>query len=295
MTSPLVGLTEIQKSYLDSLSTNVAINGSTAGMVADLEARLNKMNTNYNTASQNVNDVLTKQKEMQDIVNKEQARLLQKKTTVDDTFNGKLRGSQLNESYRQKRAAYMKILIAISLSLIVYLIIYFVLKTFLLPEGVGNMLSILLFSVTILYVLSVVTEIYKRDNLDYSTLNIPPPKMAKPVGASGNLTDVSGNNLTDANLCIGKDCCDPLISVWKPYVNQCINKKINECKSGESYLIAQNRCIPSGTCATRHDGSICGKACIPKIQTCYASTEKFSNLGSIIHPFNTDLVKFAFV
>lgn len=288
--SPLVGIFDIQKSYLNSLSTNVAVNGSTAGMVTDLETQLKTMHSNYNAASQNVNEVLTKQKEMQAMVDNEHTRLLEKKSIVDDTFNGKLRGSQLNESYRQKRAAYMKILIAISISLIVYLIVYFVLKTFSLPEGIGNLLSILLFSVTILYILSVMTEIYKRDNMDYSTLNLPAPKIVTDASA-GQLSDaVSDKKGANPNECIGGSCCDTSISVWNKYANKCIDKNI-KCGADEYYNITSNICVKSDDC-TKNDGAICGKSCIPKSQSC---NEPFSNLGSIIQPFNADLPKFAFV
>lgn len=290
---PLVGLFDIQKSYLDSLSTNVKINEYTSSMVADLEAKLNTMHTNYNTASQNVNDVLTKQKEMQSIVDRENARLLEKKSIVDDTYNGKLRGSQLNESYRQKRSAYMKILITICVTLIVYLIIYFVFKTFGLPDSIGNMISIIMFAIAILYIISVVTEIYARDNMDYSTLNLPPPKKASPKNVVATQSANAGSgSIANANQCSGEACCDKSISVWNPLVNQCINKSSSTCKSDEYYNLASNACIPMGNCITS-GGSVCGNICIPKGQTCY--TEAFSNLGSIL-PFNIDnQPKFSFV
>ena len=296
---PLVGLFDIQKSYLDSLSANVPVNLETPNMVANLEAQLNTMHTNYNKASQNVNDVLTKQTEMQSIVDREKTRLLEKKSIVDDTYNGKLRGSQLNESYRQKRSAYMKILITICVVLIVYLIIYFVFKTFGLPDSIGNMISIIMFSVAILYIISVITDIYKRDNMDYSTLNLPPPKNAVPLNvvATQSAAASSGNllgSIANPKQCSGLACCDTSVSVWNPKVNQCISKSSSTCTPDKYYNLASNACILKDNCTTS-GGSVCGNICIPAGQTCYENIETFSNLGSIL-PFNfEDQPKFSFV
>jgi len=98
---------------------NLAGKGDTVSTsaVQSVSTGLNKLYNDFVGSSLSVNGVLERQNDMLSIVNNENARLTEKTKGIDDAMVGKQRAVQLNDSYRQKYHAMMKIVLVIIVTL----------------------------------------------------------------------------------------------------------------------------------------------------------------------------------
>ena len=277
----LTGLLNIQKSYLDSLSYASGNNLNVSGMINDLQGNLNAMNTSYQQSNGYVQGLLTQQNAMQDMIQRENERLTLKKNVIDNTLNGKIRAAQLNESYRKKRAAYMKILITICVTIVLYMIFSYLPNYFPFLSGFMNILMIILFSISIIYILFIIKEIYTRENINYDRLDIAPPKMKSNADILASQLDAanSGNllgTLSDPDQCVGPSCCEATNSRWSVDVNKCI--PLYDNGEGPFYDATTRNAVK--TCS----GVICdNNVCLPSGSSCKIKVETFDdmNLGNI--------------
>lgn len=267
----LNSILNVQKAYLTL--PNVDTNGN---LLADLQGNLNSLYTSYQSANPAIQSTLNHQKEVLNILNNEQTRLNYKQSVVDDALNGKIRASQLNESYRKRRAAYMKIMIIISVTIIAYLLVSY------LPIGIQNLMMIIVLCISGYYIMLTVSEIYIRDSINYDTLNIPPPKtmsskeiLEKQLAAakSGDLL----GTIINPDQCVGPECCDKITSRWSADLNKCVPI----CKDGKIYDSTTAQCVDK--CS---DGKVlCDtNICLPAGSACKIKVETFDNnhLGSIL-------------
>jgi len=215
----LNSILNVQKAYLTL--PNVDTNGN---LLADLQGNLNSLYTTYQSANPAIQSTLNHQKEVLNILNNEQTRLNYKQSVVDDALNGKIRASQLNESYRKRRAANMKIMIIICATIVAYLLLSFLP----IPNSIQNLIMIILFSISGYYIILTAREIYIRDSINYDTINIPPPKtmsskelLEKQLAASKS-GDLLGT-INNPDQCIGPECCDKITSRWSAYLNKCVS------------------------------------------------------------------------
>lgn len=265
----LKSILNVQKAYLTL--PNVDTNGN---LLADLQGNLNSLYATYQSANPEIQSTLNHQKEMLNILNNEQTRLQYKQTVVDDALSGKIRASQLNESYRKRRAAYMKIMIIICVTIVAYILIGYL--PFL--SSVINLVMIILLCISGYYIISVLIELYTRDYIDYDTVNLPPPKtmssaelLAKQTAAakSGDLL----GTITNPDQCVGPECCDKKTSRWSIDLNKCV-----PLCTGKMYDTTSTECVD------KCSGVVCDNVCLPSGSTCKIKVETFENahLGSIL-------------
>jgi hypothetical protein len=212
------GLSQINTQYLADLSgmaqnpdgtLNVTINDQ-ANSLANLQKKLNGLNTQFTTANASAGPLLDHQQEMNRILNLEQHRLQMKKTNIDGAFDGKKRMIYLNESYRKRHAAYTKITITIVVALLLYVGIYWFNQMFpVLPSGVVDVLTILIFSIAIIYIAITYNRILMRDRMNFDELELPPPADQGNANVGGAHVNYSGNGFFDgvSLLCMNGACC----------------------------------------------------------------------------------------
>ena len=168
---------------------------------------------------------LNRQKDVQDILNNENNRLVSKKALVDNAMQGQVRMLTLNESYRQKNAQYRNLILLAILGLALFIGIIFLKRNFpTIPESLLNLLLIIIISVIIIYGAWIYYYILIRNNVYFDRLSLAPPatfdasgSKAPTVspGSKGSLFSAMGGE------CYGPDCCD-VGTTWDDTTMKCI-------------------------------------------------------------------------
>jgi len=190
----------------------------------------NTLDKRYKGTSQAYDVMFENQNTIANIVKTEQERLEQKKELVDASMFEQKRLQSLNESYRQKYNYYIYILIAFILMFVSFIIIGQLSKTFtFIPTTVFDLLYVLTISIAGFYIYFNVLDIARRDHMDFSKINVNPPKQLTPEELEKQRASSYGNgiNLTP-QFCVGANCCNPdtnadpnLISYWNPETGRC--------------------------------------------------------------------------
>lgn len=210
---------DTESTLLPSIIGNAQIAGNIASDLTTLDAT-------YKSANAQIQNFLIEQNAISGILDTETNRLQNKKNNIDDALSGKIRASQLNESYRKRRAAYMRLMIVICVTIIIYLLVSYLSKIFPFLSGIAILIYIILFFVSIVYILYILKEIYTRDMIDYDTLNIPGPKVYTPAEVlaeqrkAAEKGDLIGT-VADSNRCVGETCCTEGSNTWNAGNNRC--------------------------------------------------------------------------
>lgn len=275
----------VQKTYLSDLSGYLTTHGANATDVAtyfnSLETDLNNLKTALDNDTNNSQYIIDHQKDMIDIVQNERDRLDAKKNIIDEKLSGTKRMIDLNDNYRKRQNEFNNIFIVIIISIVIFIVLKILQRTFLfIPQSIFDILIILLFSITIIYIGKILYVIYLRDLLNFDRKQLPPPR---DVSSSKN--NVSNNDkndniydlLGDLTTCTGQSCCTNG-TTWDDGVYKCIiaptgaNNLIDLTSSNKT--IATN--ITSVNCTSIDTNKVCGKACILKTDICH--TEGFEVL-----------------
>jgi hypothetical protein len=280
----LTSAINLQSAYLNDLSGYILNNPTNANDAAahfvEIETKLNNLKTAIDSGSYNSQYIIDHQKDMLDIVNNENNRLADKRSIIDDKLSGTKRMIELNDNYRKRQNEFNNIFIVIIISIIIFIVLKILQRTFLfIPQPIFDILIILLFSITIIYIGKILYVIYLRDLLNFDRKQLPPPR---DVSSSNN--NVSNNNndniydiLGDLTSCTGQSCCTNG-TTWDEGVYKCIiepteaNKVIDLTSSNKTNATY----ISSGNCTSDNTKKVCGKACILKTDKCY--TEGFEVL-----------------
>ena len=202
------GIFNIQQNLIGNLAP-LSGNANVDSTISNISQKLSALYANF--ADSTADGVLTRQQDMINILNKEQARLTLKKAEIDDAYVGKQRAVQLNESYRMKYHQFMKIMLVVIVTLVLFIFVTFLSSRFpIVPSFIFEMLSILIISVGLFAIYFLVIGMLRRNNAHYDQLNLSPPP-----GAGGNviISAPPAPNLQDLlsglniNQCIGSSCC----------------------------------------------------------------------------------------
>lgn len=267
----LSGVLRVQKDYINDLTAISNQNGNINSNISSLNTTLGNTFNNYLASFGTASDVLTKQKTVNGIIDAEKERLNAKKQQIDTALETQNRMIQLNESYRKRTAQYTYVTMVIILALLIYIVLVKLPGWVPIPEGIIDLLTVVLIFSTIIAVWKLVSAIGKRDLIDYDQLKLPGPKIptedeiTKSKQASQNAGDIS--SIVNDGSCVGADCCDGNASVWNIGLNKCVKK----CPTGQF--------DDNGTCVTACPSGKkeCGSSCIASSATCY-EFESFSGL-----------------
>ena len=242
----LNSLLSLQNQYAIDLSgiSDYNVNDTGKSYIQDLNNNLNNLNDTLNNSEVSSGTLLLKQGTINNILNTENQRLQDKKQNIDSARIGQQRLLQINDSYRKRQAAYIKVIIVIVVALLLILVLQFLSTnlTFI-PEVIYYLLFIILISGTIIYVILLVYNINNRDPLNFDQLNLGRPKIGPtlvPISSPTTPSPSKSDELqqcTDVlgkTECVGSSCCQTG-TIWDTNTYSCIvNPMSNKSVSAKS-------------------------------------------------------------
>jgi hypothetical protein len=282
MSFDLSGFLYIQKNYVYDLSaiSQISSGDIVTQKVNQLQKDLGSLYNNYSNANTSAQKTLTHQDEMLKIVDNEKKRLDAKKNQINDAVSSRLRIIDLNNSSRKRQEQYVNIFVIIVITLLIYIALINIQYYLpIIPDVIITLLSIILFSISALYVITIIQEINRREPTNYDNLKLSPPANANKSQIDRESAAEKGDLLGSlgANLCIGETCCSDN-TTWNSGTAKCIIK----CNDSKKPINLNGKCIAQSACTKGN--KICGKSCIPEGDKCY-ETESFQNLEKKIESF----------
>jgi len=216
---------QLQSQYTNDLS-HIPIDPSQTGnanAIHDLSNQLSTMYNSLSTSTASAQNTIDEQNKINSILQNEYSRLEQKKQNITTAVQGQQRVLELNNSYQKRYTAYTNIMIAVVATLLIYLVINYLDNNVpIFPKAILYVLTIVLFSVAIIYISWVSIDILRRDNINFDELALARPQ----TDASGNVIATNMTNQTFNPLgyygCIGQACCAPG-TTWDSISGGCVN------------------------------------------------------------------------
>jgi ElaB/YqjD/DUF883 family membrane-anchored ribosome-binding protein len=216
---------QLQSQYTNDIS-QIPIDPSQTGnanAIHDLSNQLSTMYNSLSTSTASAQNTIDEQNKINSILQNEYNRLEQKKQNITAAVEGQKRVIELNNSYQKRYTAYTNIMIALVVTLIIYLIINYLDNNVpVFPKVILYVLTIILFSVAIIYISWVSIDIMRRDNINFDELALARPQ----TDPSGNVITTNMTNQTFNPLgyygCIGQACCAPG-TIWDSISGGCVN------------------------------------------------------------------------
>jgi len=172
---------------------------TTPPFTGTLNTDIGSLNANLSALQDKSNVVLTQQEKIKKIVDAESTRLQQKKQGVDSAYSSQVRATYVNDNMQKRYNAYLYILFVVVIVLIIVFFLSMMGNYFpIIPPLLLNIIYVFLFSFTIIYSISIYSEIQKHDPMNYDRL-----KLRKPVTA-GNSVDISDNSMNSLGLGTGE-------------------------------------------------------------------------------------------
>lgn len=158
-----------------------------------LPSDITTLNSNLDSIQNKSNTLLSQQSEIKNIVDIEAQRLELKKNSVENAYTSQNRAVYINDNISKRNNAYLQILFAIVIALVIVFILSMMGSYFpVIPSIVLNIIYVCIFSVIIIYSISIYSEIQTHDRIDYDKLKL------KKATVAGN-SDISGNYDASAN------------------------------------------------------------------------------------------------
>jgi len=221
----LSGPIQAQGNYLKTLSSQTNDPNLTS-KVTNIQTGLDQLNADFTKANASSSQVLDHQQKMMDIVDTEKSRLLQKKQNIDNALDGRRRAALLNESYRQRYFQYLKMIIVFVITLVIYVILVLLSRTFtFIPSVVFDLIYVLLFAAGFFTIYFMYLDVASRDKMYFDQIDLDGPSILSPDQISKDAKDSakSGNLLGTINLssCVGNNCCSTG-TVWDASNSVCV-------------------------------------------------------------------------
>lgn len=190
--------------------------------------KLNELNTNTKMLNRNLNGIvsqtdalLSHQSSMDSILQNEQARLQQKKDSVENAYTSQKRAIYLNDNMQKRYAAYLRILVITVITLAIIFVLALVEKFVpAIPSIIFNIIYLVLFTASFIWCMLIFFEIQRHDKLDYDKLYYK--SMTATGGTDSSGTDVSNNDASGT--CMNEECCDPDTQEYDNEISRCRNK-----------------------------------------------------------------------
>ena len=221
----LSGPIQAQGNYLKTLSSQTNDPNLTS-KVTNIQTGLDQLNADFTKANATSSQVLDNQQKMMDIVDTEKSRLLQKKQNIDNALDGRRRAALLNESYRQRYFQYLKMIIVFVITLVIYVILVLLSRTFtFIPSVVFDLIYVLLFAAGFFTIYFMYIDVANRDKMYFDQIDLDGPSILSPdqISKDAKNSANSGNLLGTINLssCIGNNCCSTG-TVWDASNSVCV-------------------------------------------------------------------------
>jgi len=210
------GYLNLQKEHLLDLGNNSKLgNSEAATAIGEIQSKLDNVRNAYKETDVTTRDILTHQDEITDMVNQETDRLSVKKKNIDDALAGQKRMIMLNESYRMKYSHYLKIVLTVLTVTVLFIIVKMLSsKVPGIPGAVWDLILIIIFAVSSIYIYYVWSDMQRRDNMNFNKLFFisPDPEKASSTATIQTQNDTGKKSLWDSiktfeTTCKGNDCC----------------------------------------------------------------------------------------
>lgn len=143
------------------------------------------------------------------ILTSENARLTDKKKTIDDAIISQNRIIYYNDNSRKIYAAYIRILIVFTIILAITWVVTMLKQviTFI-PEFVFDVTLVLTICIGVIIIYNYYLDILIRKRNNFDEINSAPPTILKsdPYVANTSNGDIMGGLM---NICVGEQCCNP--------------------------------------------------------------------------------------
>jgi len=272
-------VTDVANTYTGAASStiNTAYNG--------LNEKLNSLASTLDTNSASVDAALTRQSDVYTILTNEKTRLDNKKNSVENAHQSTLRSLELTENARKRQAGFIKVFIIIIGLTLLYVGLIQVNKTYPFPAYILEIIMVILFSLGGIYLYFVLRNIYKRSNMDFDKIDLPPPinsgshdelKAAQEKATEeGNLSDVLTGESRSSFEVSGK-------TKWA----EGIQKYVPVCSTDTLFNLNTSACTNGNTCTT--GTTLCGGA--NTTQVCVASAndcvrQSFDGMSNVVKPY----------
>lgn len=252
----------LQKKLIQDLSGNDQLMNTLNTKVADLD-------TSVSASSANILPTLTKQSDVQAVLDREAARLQERKQAIDLASVGQQRLVDLTRNATQRSRAINNIYIVGVVGLFIYLAIRLV--SGVLPEMVTDILTILVVSISILMMLKMYADLQRRNNMDFDMISLGEP--SKMVGGSGSASGSgsagAGAGLIESRIGGGceKDACCPDGTKYNEKYAICVpneapySKVTSGVASDWAYFMPEKQWKLKSTCASTSPYSFDELAC----------------------------------
>jgi len=208
----LNGVLQIQKDYLANLKTQ-SQDPNSATIINNIQKNLSSTYQDYGNANETTDGLLTHQTEILDIIGKEKKRLEDKKDSVDKVIFGQKRAVELNNSARLKQNSYNYLIIILIITLGAFVLIILLSRHLtIVPQIVYDLLSIIVISLGLYYIVVTFLDIQSRRNMNFNELNLAPLNNSVAGNTVASSTDKGSGDLLsllNLNACVGADCCGP--------------------------------------------------------------------------------------
>jgi hypothetical protein len=220
---------ELQKKYVSDLAgiytSSNADSTNASNAINMLGSKLTDLDTALDNSNVDTNSLLLKQQIVNNILATEAERLDTKKSNIDAAISGQQRLIQLNDTYRKRYSAYIRLILTVVLALIIIIALIFVNKVFpFIPEIVYTLLYIIILSGSAIYCWIIISDINKRDKFDYDKHTRPAPASAEELKKNAEKAAKAGDLLAsiDSTLgCRSEGCCSAGTK-WDSKLNKCI-------------------------------------------------------------------------
>ncbi len=254
-------IVNLQKSLITNLSgDNQAMN--------ELALKVNTLNDAVSTSNATILPTLTKQNDVNAVLEREKTRLLERKQAIDVAGVGQQRLIDLTRNATQRSRAINNIYIVGVVGLLLYLAVRF--ASDLLPEMIVDILMILIVSITLLMMLKLYADLQRRNNMDFDSISLGEPSkmVGKTTSGSGSSSSSSdGAGLIESRIgggCVKDACCPDGTSYNEKYAI-CVPKEVpfsqKKDKTGETsnaadwgYFMPDKVWKLKSTCDTTTDG-----------------------------------------
>lgn len=170
------------------------------------------------------------QQKLTDIVENENAKLLEKKQVVDQEIDSKDRLRLLNNSTRKRGEHITKIVMAIVIILVIFTFLRIASESLpMVPEFIFIIPNFIIVAIGIIYIFTIFTDMQSRDRLYYDKYEFDHPDVDTPEDVQAKHAQRAQ---TAGSSCVGIECC-PSIEVgtvtYDASQNLCVIK-------GESFV-----------------------------------------------------------
>jgi hypothetical protein len=223
----LSGIIGLQKGLITDLSSNglIAEGSPAVQTITDINTSLSGLSKNLKDANSSIRPTLTYQREVKTILDRENARLTNRKMAIDAAYDGQKRMINLTNSITAKNQAYNYMLFIVVLTLFGFLLIKMLYSVEVIPSLLLDILSVAVISIGVIYCFYLFIDIKRRSNMDFNQVSLAEPTNKTPDQiAKDQQSNVKSGNLLKINNvdnCQGSTCC-PSDSTFNIKYNICV-------------------------------------------------------------------------